>query len=88
MTSSEITAIFDICDTNDNSKVTQKEWNDFYVAFVTHFENSDTEPRDGALDEAEVKKSLEDIPDFTAALEASKRPNYLVEIMETLCSRT
>ena len=88
LTRYEISSLFDIVDMNNNGKVTQKEWADFYVSFITQFENSDTEPRDGALDESEVKKSLEDIPDFLAALESSKRDNYVKEIMEMLCSRT
>lgn len=88
LTRFEISSVFDIVDANNNGKVTQKEWNDFYVAFITHFENSDTEPRDGVLSEDEVKKSLEDIDDFESVLNASKRDNYVKEIMETLTSRT
>lgn len=88
LTRFEISAIFDIVDGNNNGKVTQKEWNDFYIAFITHFENSDTEPRDGVLAETEVKKSLEDIQGFELVLAASKRDNYVKEIMETLTSRT
>lgn len=56
---------------------------------MTQFENSDTEPRDGVLNEDEVKKSLEDIPGFlTDVIESSKRSDYLKEIMETLTART
>ena len=62
MTSWDISGIFQLVDTENNGKVSQKQWNDFYVAFITPFENADSEPRDGVLDEAEVKKSLEDIP--------------------------
>jgi hypothetical protein len=75
-------------DANRQGKVSQREWNDFYIAFVTQFENSDSEPRDGVLDEAEVKKSIEDIPGFLDLLLKSKRNNYISEIMEILSSRT
>lgn len=51
-------------DSSRNGKVSQKEWNDFYIAFITQFENSDSEPRDGVLEVDEIKKSLSDIPDF------------------------
>lgn len=60
-------------DANRHGKVSQKEWNDFYVAFVTQFENSDSEPRDGVLDEKEVEKSISDIPGFLNLLKNSKR---------------
>jgi len=77
MTRFEISSIFDLVDSNRRGKVTQKEWSDFYIAFITHFENSDTEPRDGVLDLNEVKKSFEDIPDFTSMLDSTKRENYI-----------
>jgi hypothetical protein len=77
-----------VVDFQRRGKVNQKEWNDFYIAFVTHFENSDSEPRDGVLDEAEIKKSLEDIPDFMDIISSSNRADYLKEIMETLTART
>lgn len=62
LTRYEISQVFDVCDYQRRGKVNQKEWNDFYIAFITHFENSDNEPRDGVLNEDEVKKALEDIP--------------------------
>jgi hypothetical protein len=43
-------------------KIDQKQWTDFYLSFVTPFENADTDPRDSLLTEEEVKKSLENIP--------------------------
>lgn len=55
---------------------------------MTHFENSDDEPRDGVLAIDEVKKAIEDIPTFIDSLDATKRDNYVEEIMETLTSRT
>lgn len=55
---------------------------------MTHFENSDAEPRDGVLAIDEVKKAIEDIPTFIDSLDATKRDNYVEEIMETLTSRT
>lgn len=88
MTRYEISQVFDVCDYQRRGKVNQKEWNDFYIAFITHFENSDNEPRDGVLNEDEVKKALEDIPEFLDMISASKRGNYMQEIMETLTSRT
>ena len=57
----EISGIFDQADTDHSGKINQKEWNDFYISFITHFENSDSEPRDGVLVEKEVETSLEDI---------------------------
>lgn len=62
LTRFEISGLFELVDSDRKGKVTQKEWNDFYVAFITQFENSDKEPRDGVLDESEVKESLKDIP--------------------------
>ena len=53
--------MFEVCDIKRRGKVTQKEWSDFYLSFITPFEEADAEPRDGVLDEEEVKKSLEDI---------------------------
>lgn len=64
MTRYEISSVFDQADVEHRGKINQKEWNDFYVSFITHFENADNEPRDGVLSEKEVEKALEDITDF------------------------
>jgi len=40
-----------VCDIKRRGKVTQKEWSDFYLSFITPFEEADAEPRDGVLDE-------------------------------------
>jgi len=77
-----------VSDIKRRGKVTQKEWSDFYLSFVTPFEEADAEPRDGVLDEEEVKKSLEDIPDVYNSIMNGPREHYLTEIMETLTSRT
>lgn len=89
MTRYEITAIFDQVDVDHNGKINQHEWNDFYISYITHFENSDGEPRDGVLIEKEVETALEDITDFKKdVLDFTGREKYLYEIMETLTSRT
>jgi len=77
-----------VCDIKRRGKVTQKEWSDFYLSFITPFEEADAEPRDGVLDEEEVKKSLEDIKDVWETIVNGPREHYLTEILETLTSRT
>jgi hypothetical protein len=83
-----------VCDIKRRGKVTQKEWSDFYLSFITPFEEADAEPRDGVLDEEEVKKSLEDIKVFIISQDVwetivnGPREHYLTEILETLTSRT
>lgn len=88
MTRYEISSVFDQVDTDHVGKISQHQWNDFYISFITHFENSDTEPRDGVLTEKEVEAALGDIDNIHVTLSSSKREKYLYEIMETLTSRT
>lgn len=68
-------------------KIDQKQWTDFYLSFVTPFENADTDPRDSLLTEEEVKKSLENIPNTLKSITENTRPTYLAEIIETIQSR-